>query len=1398
MNHPKLWRALLFMTVLYQFGTSNRYGCVFERRLCSREQFCSDDGLFGQCRTSKQDQMQYQVSVPVLKRMQEVLKQLMLQGLSWQDDITQYVVAKELSRVPHTTQSLKASSFSQTKQSSSNQGGYPSRSSNQGGYPSSSSSQGGYPSSSSNQGGYPSSSSSQRGYPSSSSNQGGYPSSSSNQGGYPSSSSNQGGYPSSSSSQGGYPSSSSSQGGYPSSSSNQGGYPSSSSSQGGYPSSSSNQGGYPSSSSSQRGYPSSSSNQGGYPSSSSSQGGYPSSSSSQGGYPSSSSNQGGYPSSSSSQRGYPSSSSNQGGYPSSSSNQGGYPSSSSNQGGYPSSSSSQGGYPSSSSKQGGYPSSSSSQGGYPSSSSKQGGYPSSSSKQGGYPSSSSSQGGYPSSSSKQGGYPSSSSSQGGYPSSSSNQGGYPSSSSSQGGYPSSSSKQGGYPSSSASQRGYPSSSSKQGGYPSSSASQGGYPSSSSKQGGYPSSSSSQGGYPSSSSNQGGYPSSSSKQGGYPSSSASQRGYPSSSSKQGGYPSSSASQGGYPSSSTKQGGYPSSSSSQGGYPSSSTKQGGYPSSSSSQGEYPSSSSKSGASQADSHQDYLIVDHLQSPLRMQTSPMDLFSYQQHRYQEGVERSLHQGGGVYAGLRPSRYQQAKQRERDRQLLQDVISLYLSSSPAQPSFRHRGAAALPAPPYYEEPELPLDYVENYSLTELAMARARQQQQQQQLPQQDYSSLATLDESILQRMVETLERYGVDPRELTPQQLYRLAVVLQLMQAEDHDNIDPLTDDPKTQQVLKSSDTVPKKGEKAPVLVPRPSSAPGPKVVPTLAPAATSPPLTAPLGGSVTAKDSSVSVEDVKGKVKSSNVPAGLPAAEGGTAAREEYGYIVTNQSPLSLYNGVKLLGVLAERIHLTTSSFINISVVGPALTFRIRQNPQNMSAEDMAEKAASQKSFLESETGLKILQTGVGERSEGHGLAHATRVREGSSGLVLALVSMACVSGVVVVALTIACLRHHAKQLASGKLGLGPGGGPETHVDYQELCRQHKAAKTSLSRQEAVGVGAGGRRGTDTSRVSSVSSQFSDGPQHSTSSHSSTPSWSEEPAQSNMDISTGHMILAYMEDHLEKKDRLLKEWEDLCSYQAEPSAVTVAQSESHLEKNRCLDSLPYNHSRVKLKAESNSTKEDYINASTIIDHDPRLPAYIATQGPLAHTIADFWQTVWENGCTVIVMMTALVEDGEIQCVRYWPDEGSSLYHIYEVNLVSEHIWCKDFLVRSFYLKNVQTQETRTLTQFHLLSWPANGIPTSTRPLLDFRRKVNKCYRGRSCPIIVHCSDGIGRTGTYILIDMVLNRMAKGVKEIDIAATLEHIRDQRPNLVRTKDQFEFALTAVAEEVNAILKALPQ
>jgi len=286
--------------------------------------------------------------------------------------------------------------------------------------------------------------------------------------------------------------------------------------------------------------------------------------------------------------------------------------------------------------------------------------------------------------------------------------------------------------------------------------------------------------------------------------------------------------------------------------------------------------------------------------------------------------------------------------------------------------------------------------------------------------------------------------------------------------------------------------------------------------------------------------------------------------------------------------------------------------------------------------------------------------------------------------------------------------------------------------------------------------------------------------------------------MVLAYMEDHLKNKQRLEQEWVGLCGYEAEPSSTAVAFKAENKKKNRYPDKLPYDHNRVILNALINGANSDYINASTVTDHDPRNPSYIVTQGPLGQTVADFWQMVWEQGCVVIVMLTRLQDNGYQLCTRYWPEEGADEYHIFEVHLVSEHVWCEDYLVRSVYLKNTRTGETRTVTQFHFRSWPAHGVPASTKSLLEFRRKVNKSYRGRSCPIVVHCSDGVGRSGTYVLIDMVLNRLSKGCKEIDIAATLEHIRDQRGGMVQNRQQFEFCLMAVAEEVHAILKALPQ
>ncbi|KAM9085471.1 receptor-type tyrosine-protein phosphatase-like N isoform 4-T4 [Megaptera novaeangliae] len=605
-----------------------------------------------------------------------------------------------------------------------------------------------------------------------------------------------------------------------------------------------------------------------------------------------------------------------------------------------------------------------------------------------------------------------------------------------------------------------------------------------------------------------------------------------------------------------------------------------------------------------------------------------------------------------------------------------------------------------------------------------------------------------LQRLAAVLAGYGVELRQLTPEQLSTLSTLLQLLPKGAGRNLGGVVN---IGADIKKTMEEQVQGADAAEPPPPTPSLPG---YPTAGPTSNKAQQELSSGSSEPPKAAGPPATPILLEKKS---PLGhsQPTVAGQPSARpsaEEYGYIVTDQKPLSLAAGVKLLEILAEHVHMSSGSFINISVVGPALTFRIRHNEQNLSLADVTKQAGMVKSELEAQTGLQILQTGVGQREEAAAVlprpAHSTSpVRS----VLLTLVALAGVAGLLVALAVALCARQRARQRDKERLAaLGPEGAHgDTTFEYQDLCRQHMATKSLFNRAEGP---------PEPSRVSSVSSQFSDAAQASPSSHSSTPSWCEEPAQANMDISTGHMILAYMEDHLRNRDRLAKEWQALCAYQAEPNTCAAAQGEGNIKKNRNPDFLPYDHARIKLKVESSPSRSDYINASPIIEHDPRMPAYIATQGPLSHTISDFWQ----------------------------------------VNLVSEHIWCEDFLVRSFYLKNVQTQETRTLTQFHFLSWPAEGTPASTRPLLDFRRKVNKCYRGRSCPIIVHCSDGAGRTGTYILIDMVLNRMAKGVKEIDIAATLEHVRDQRPGLVRSKDQFEFALTAVAEEVNAILKALPQ
>ncbi|XP_031636575.1 uncharacterized protein LOC116349327 [Contarinia nasturtii] len=503
------------------------------------------------------------------------------------------------------------------------------------------------------------------------------------------------------------------------------------------------------------------------------------------------------------------------------------------------------------------------------------------------------------------------------------------------------------------------------------------------------------------------------------------------------------------------------------------------------------------------------------------------------------------------------------------------------------------------------------------------------------------------------------------------------------------------------------------------------------------------------------------------------------------EFAYVII-KGPLDDWNkGPRLLSEIATMLNME-GLLTSIRVDRHEIAFRVENNP-NRTAHDVARAINDDrfKANLSRRFGITVLHAGVGNKTKESNGVSSTYLRDHGerdnlSYMMPFMLAAAAAAACIIIIIMVCFIRGHDK--TKYKLGdLQSSFSNPAEKDYQDLCRSRMTTKNSSSNIPAE-------------RVIMTSTQNERPP----SSRSSTSSWSEEPALTNMDISTGHMVLSYMEDHLRNKGRLQREWDVLCRYEAEPGARDAALQSQCAQLNRPDAPLPYDHSRVVLNHLINAEGLDYINASSITDHDPRCSAYVAAQGPLPSTISHFWQMIWEQGAVVIVALCRLQENNESACARYWPEEGSEVYHIYEVHLVSEHVWCDDYLVRSFYLKNLRTGETRTVTQFHFMSWPQNGIPTSAKALLDFRRKVNKSYRGRSCPIVVHSSSGAGRTGAYILLDLVLGRMNKGAREIDIAATLEHLRDQRAGLVATRQQFEFVLMAVAEEVHAILKALPQ
>ncbi|XP_022105240.1 tyrosine-protein phosphatase non-receptor type 9-like isoform X2 [Acanthaster planci] len=280
---------------------------------------------------------------------------------------------------------------------------------------------------------------------------------------------------------------------------------------------------------------------------------------------------------------------------------------------------------------------------------------------------------------------------------------------------------------------------------------------------------------------------------------------------------------------------------------------------------------------------------------------------------------------------------------------------------------------------------------------------------------------------------------------------------------------------------------------------------------------------------------------------------------------------------------------------------------------------------------------------------------------------------------------------------------------------------------------------------------------------------------------------------------------------YKEYAMIRAEPPVglFNVSKHKFNLPKNRYADVLCYDQSRVKLKLTNGDPYSDYINANTM-DGYMQKNAFIAAQGPLPRTFGDFWRMIWEQSVLVVVMTTRTVERGRLKCGQYWPGEvGSSENYSFIAVKNLEMERRRDYTITVFSVQNMQTGETRRVTHMQFTSWPDFGTPRSAQAMLEFREEVRR-YQAKAVeelgsvwtshplgpPILVHCSAGIGRTGTFCTLDISLSRL-EDVHTVDICNTVRRMRAQRAFSIQTPDQYEFCYFAIIEYAQRAGKLAP-
>ncbi|XP_021105760.1 tyrosine-protein phosphatase non-receptor type 9 isoform X4 [Heterocephalus glaber] len=288
-----------------------------------------------------------------------------------------------------------------------------------------------------------------------------------------------------------------------------------------------------------------------------------------------------------------------------------------------------------------------------------------------------------------------------------------------------------------------------------------------------------------------------------------------------------------------------------------------------------------------------------------------------------------------------------------------------------------------------------------------------------------------------------------------------------------------------------------------------------------------------------------------------------------------------------------------------------------------------------------------------------------------------------------------------------------------------------------------------------------------------------------------------TIHELVDYV--NTKQKRGIYEEYEDI-RRENPVGTFHCSMSPGNLEKNRYGDVPCLDQTRVKLTKRSGHTQTDYINAS-FMDGYKQKNAYIGTQGPLENTYRDFWLMVWEQKVLVIVMTTRFEEGGRRKCGQYWPLEKDTRIRfgfLTVTNLGVENM--NHYKKTTLEIHNTEEREKRQVTHFQFLSWPDYGVPSSAASLIDFLRAVrnqqslaissmgvrSKGQCPEQPPIVVHCSAGIGRTGTFCSLDICLAQLEE-LGTLNVFQTVSRMRTQRAFSIQTPEQYYFCYKAILE-----------